>query len=161
MNRTWCERESDAVRSLRTGLLSPELRDHVLSCVICTEARSAARGILGTASLLLAEHEPPAAGLVWRQAEARRREMALKRVTRPLVIMRVLSAVYMVLAAAWFVHSFWRSDFVGFLLDWNVLRSETLLFTAVIAVLAIAIGSGYLLHDSRRSGEVAASTSHG
>jgi len=161
MNRMWCERESDVVRSLRTGLLSPELCDHVLSCVICTEARSAARGVLGADSLLRAEHEPPPAGLVWRRAEARRREMDMKRVTRPLVFMRVLSAVYVVLAAAWFLHSFWRSDAVGFLLNWNVLRSETPWFTAVIAVLAITIGSGYLLHDSRHSDEVAVSTSHG
>jgi hypothetical protein len=161
MNRSWCERESDAVRSLRTGLLSPELQNHVLSCTICTEARAAAQMMLQTASLLHVKLEPPAGALVWRRAEARRKEIALKRATRPLVFMRVLSAVYVVLSGAWFLHYFWRSDFLELLSDWSVLRSEGAWFTAVIALLAIAIGAGYLLHDSRRSGEVVPSTSHG
>jgi hypothetical protein len=160
MSRSWCERESDAVRSLRTGLLSSELQDHVLSCVVCTEARAAAQVMLQTASLVRVKLEPPAVGLVWRRAEARRKEIALKHATRPLVFMRVLSAVYVVLSATWFFY-YWRSDFAELLLDWNVLGSEGAWFTAVIALLAIAIGAGYLLHDSRRSGEVVPSTSHG
>jgi hypothetical protein len=68
--------------------------------------------------------------------------------------------VYVVLSATWFFY-YWRSDFAELLSDWNVLRSEGAWFTAVIALLAIAIGAGYLLHDSRRSGEVVPSTSHG
>jgi hypothetical protein len=161
MNRSWCERESDAVRSLRTGLLSPKLHAHVLSCTICTEAQAAAQMMLQTASLVHVKLEPPAAGLVWRRAEARRKEIALKRATRPLVFMRVLSAVYVVLSATWLLHYFWRPDFVELLSGWNVFGSESAWFTGVIALLAIAIGAGYLLHDGRRSGEVVPSTSHG
>jgi hypothetical protein len=41
---------------------------------------------------------------------------------------------------------------------WNVLASESALFAALIAVLAIVIGAVYLLHDGRRSVESIAST---
>jgi hypothetical protein len=68
MNRRWCERESDAVQALRMGLLSAELSSHVLSCAICAEAQAVAQVMLRAASLRGAEHEPPAADLVWRRA---------------------------------------------------------------------------------------------
>ena len=158
MNRHWCERESDAVQALRTGLLSRELREHVLSCAICTEAQAAAQVMLRAASLRGAGHEPPAADLVWRRAEARRREIALKRATRPLIFMRGLSVVYVTLSAAWFLHYLWRTSFVELFSGWTVLQSEATCFAAAIAVLSIVVGAGYLLRDSRRSGEGVPST---
>jgi hypothetical protein len=158
MNRHWCERESDTVQALRTGLLSPELRAHVLSCAICTEARDVARVILRAASLRGAEYEPPAADLVWRRAEARRKEIALKRATRPLIFMRVLGVVYAALSVAWFLHYLWRAGFVELFSSWTVLQSEATCFAAAIAVLSIVIGAGYLLRDGRRTGEGVPST---
>ena len=151
MNRRWCKREADVVRSLRTGSLSAELRDHLLSCVVCAEARSAARVMLHTASLLRVEDGMPSAGLVWRRAQTRKREMDLKRATRPLIVMRVLSAVYVVLCAAWALHSFWRSVSVELVSGWDAFRGGTVGFGAAIALLAIAIGAWYLLYDGRRS----------
>ena len=158
-NRRWCEREADVVRSLRAGSLPVELREHVLSCVVCAEARSAAEVMLQTASLLRVEDGVPAAGVVWSRAQARKREMDLKRATRPLIVMRVLSVVYMVLCAGWAVHSFWRpvvmelaSGLNGGLNGWlNAFRSGTVGLGAAIALLAIAIGAWYLLYDGRRS----------
>jgi hypothetical protein len=158
MNRRWCERESDAVQALRTGLLSAELREHVLRCAICTEAQAVARVMLRAASLRGAEHEPPAADLVWRRAEARRKEIALKRATRPLIFMRGLSAVYAALSVAWFLHYLWRASFVELFSGWTVFQSEATCFAAAIAVLSIVIGVGYLLRDSRRTGEGVPST---
>jgi len=152
MNRIWCERETDVVRSLRTGLLSAELRDHVLSCVVCAEARSAAQVMLQTASLLRTEDGVPAAGLVWSRAQARKRESDQKRATRPLIVMRVLSAVYVVLCAGWALHSFWGSVSMELLSGLNAFWSGTVGLGAAIALLAIAIGAWYLLYDGRRSG---------
>jgi len=157
MNRTWCERESDTVQALRSGLFSPELRDHVLSCAVCTEARAAAQVMLQTASFLR-ESELPAASLVWRRAQARKREIDLKRATRPLIFMRALGAVYVALSVAWFLHYLWRPNFTELLSSWNVLGDKATCFTAAIALLSIVIGAGYLLRDSRRSGEGVPST---
>jgi hypothetical protein len=151
MNRIWCEREADVVRSLRTGSSSSELRDHVLSCVVCAEALGAAEMMLRTASLLGVEDRVPAAGLVWSRARARKRESDLKRATRPLIVMRILSAAYVVLSAGWALHFFWRSVSMELVSGWDAFRGGTVGFGAAIAVLAIAVGAWYLLYDGRRS----------
>lgn len=151
MNRISCEREAEAVRSLRTGSLPAELRDHVLSCVACEEARSAARVMLETASLFRVEAGLPAAGLVWSRAQARKREIDLKRATRPLMVMRVLSVIYVALCAGWALHSFWRSVSMEVESGLNAFREGTVGFGAAIALMAIAAGAWYLLYDGRRS----------
>ena len=106
MNRTWCERESDVVEALRSGSISDELREHVWSCAICAEAQPVAKMLLQTASVLHRQGEPQAAGLVWRRAQAQKRELALKRAARPLIFMRALSGAYAVLFTAWLLHYF-------------------------------------------------------
>jgi hypothetical protein len=152
MNRIWCERELDVVEALRKGHFSDELRGHVGSCTICAETQPVAEVLLKTASRLQAEHEPLAAGLIWRRAQAQKKEIALKRAARPLIFMRVMSVAYAVLSVAWLLRTFWRFGSIGRISNWNVLPMETVAGVAV-AVLAIAIGAWYLLHDSGRSGE--------
>lgn len=158
MNRSGCERESDVVLAARTGLLSPELRDHVLSCTICAETQAVARVMLQAASFQSRGIEPPAVDLVWRRAEMRKKEIALRRAARPLIFMRALGAVYAGLSIAWFLHYLWRSNFTELLSSWNVLGDKATCFAAAIAVLSITFGAGYLLHDSRRSSERVLST---
>jgi hypothetical protein len=84
--------------------------------------------------------------------------MDLNRATRPLIFMRALSVAYVILSATWFLHYLWRSDFMELSAGWNVLGNETTCFAVALAVLAIVIAAGYLLHDSRRSGEGVPST---
>jgi hypothetical protein len=158
MNRTWCEREGDVVRELRVGALSPELLQHLRSCAVCAETQSVAQVMLQAASLRNAEYGLPDAGLMWRRVETRKKEIALKRAAQPLIFMRALSVVWVAIFAAWFLHYFWRAGFVELFPNRNVLASESASFAALIAVLAIVIGAGYLLHDSRRSVEGIAST---
>jgi hypothetical protein len=157
MNRILCERESDVVEALRRDFFSDELRGHVRSCSICAETQAVAQ-MLQTASRLHVEYEPSAAGLVWRRAQARKNEIALKRATRPLIVMRAMSVVYVVFSAAWLLHYFWRSGSMESISGWNVLQSETAWFGVAIAVLAMAIGAWYLLRDGGRSGEGIPST---
>jgi hypothetical protein len=151
MNRIWCEREAEVVRSLRTGSLSADLRDHVLSCVVCAEARRAAEVMLQTASLLRVEDGVPAAGLVWSRAQARRREIGLKRATRPLIVMRILSVVYMMVCAGWALRFLWRSASMERAFGWDAFRGVTVGFGAGFTLLAVAMGACYLLYDGRRS----------
>jgi hypothetical protein len=158
MNRLWCEREGDVVRCLRMGSLSPEMRDHVLSCAVCAEAQGAAQVMLQTAALLRVEDGLPVVDLVWRRAQARKRESEMKRATRPLILMRVLSAVYVVVCARRGLHSFWHSVSMELVYGLNALRDSAVGFGAAVVLLAIAIGAWYLLHDSRRSDAGIAST---
>jgi hypothetical protein len=73
------------------------------------------------------------------------------------IFMRVLSVVYAALSAVWFLHYLWRAGFVELLSGWNVSGDEAC-FAAAIGVLSIVILAGYLLWDSRRSGERVPST---
>jgi hypothetical protein len=152
MNRILCKRESDVVEALRRDSFSDELRGHVRSCSICAETQVVAQ-MLQTASRLHVEYEPSAAGLVWRRAQARKKEIALKRATRPLIVMRAMSIVYVVFSAAWLLHCFWRPGSMGSISGWNVLPIETVFADVAIAVLAMAIGAWYLLRDGGRLGE--------
>ena len=158
MNRTWCEREGDVVRELRMARLPPELLEHVGSCPACAETQAVAQAMLQASSLRGTECGLPDAGLVWRRMETRKKEIALKRAAWPLIFMRALSMVCVAFFAAWFLRYFWRPSFVELFRNWSVLGSERAFFAALIAVLAIVIGAGYLLHDSRRSVEGIAST---
>jgi hypothetical protein len=157
MNRTWCEREPDVVEAVRRGCFSDELRGHVGSCAICAETGPVAQMLLRGASLLGGEDAASGAGVVWRLAQARKREIALKRAARPLIFMRVLSVAYMVLAAGWLLYSLWRSGSIELVSRWRGLQDETAWVGGAIAVLAIAIGAWYLLRDSGRTGEGVAS----
>jgi hypothetical protein len=152
MRRGWCEREFDTVRAVRTGLMPAALREHVVSCAVCTEARAVAEKMMHAASLRSAELELPAAGLVWRRVEARRKEMALRRATRPLVFMRVLGAMYVVLSAGWVLRDLRHAKFMELPSSLAVFGGEAMFFTAAMAMLSMVIGAVYLLQDSRRSG---------
>jgi hypothetical protein len=154
MNRTWCERESDVVEAMRRGCFSDELRGHVGSCSICAETQPVAQMLLQSASLLGGEDAAPGAGVVWQRAQARKREIALKRAARPLIFMRAMSVVYLVLVAAWVLHSFWRSGSMERISGWRGLQDETAWVGVAIAALAIAVGAWYLLRDGGRGGEV-------
>lgn len=146
-----CGRETEVIRALRTVGLSFELRDHVLRCTVCSETQTAVRLMQETASLLPTEGGLSSAGLIWRRAQVRKREIALKRATRPLVVMRVLGVVYAVLCGAWFLRYVWHSSSARFLPDLDVSGSEKAYVAALIALVTIAIGAWYMLHDSRRS----------
>jgi hypothetical protein len=151
MNRMWCEREAEVVRSLRRGSMPSELRDHVLSCVVCAEARSAAQVMLPIASQLCVDDGVPPAGLVWSRARARRREIGLKRATRPLMVMRILSVVYVLMCGGWALRFLWRSVSMELGSGWDAFRGVTVGVGAGIALVAIAMGVWYLLYDGRRS----------
>jgi hypothetical protein len=109
--------------------------------------------LLQSASLLSVEQTPFAAGLVWRRAEARKREIALKRAVRPLIFMRAITVAYVVLAAGWLLHSFWRSGSMELVSGGTGSLNETAWLGVAIAALAIAIGAWYLLRDGGRPGE--------
>jgi hypothetical protein len=140
------------------GGLSTELLEHVRSCAVCAETQAVAQMMLQAASLRSVAHEVPDANVVWRRVESRKREIALRRAARPLIFMRVLSAVCVAFSAAWFLRYLRRPSLMELFSGWNVLASESASFAALIAVLAIVIGAVYLLHDGRRSVEGIAST---
>ena len=110
--------------------------------------------LLRAASLIDAEQEPPAAGLVWRRVEARKKEVALRRATRPLLVMRALSVVCIVLSAPWLLSVVSLPNVTEVMSGWSVARDGIAEAGAAIPVLGIviAIGACYLLYNGRRAG---------
>ncbi len=161
MKRSRCEREIEVASALRTGLWTAELNGHAQDCAICAETRLVAESLLKSAAAVHIEREPVAADRVWRLAQERRREMALKRATRPLIFMRAVSVVCMIALAAWLQRSFWR--FGDRLADagansWSAMGPETVSMGAAIAVACIAMGAWYLLYVGKRADGTVSST---
>lgn len=145
--KSQCEREMEAVRALRTGSWSAELSSHVESCASCREAKAVAEGLLHYAASLRVEQVPPPADQIWRRAQAERQAMILKRATRPLIFMRVLSLGCVVAFAVWLVEGLLRFDLRGVL---HGVALGGILPGLGVAVLSIAGGAFYLLHEGKR-----------
>jgi hypothetical protein len=107
--------------------------------------------MLQGAARLRVEDQVPAAGLVWSRAQARRREIGLKRAARPLMVMRVLSVAYVVLGSAWALRLFWRSVSMELVSGWDAFGGGAVEFGTAMTLVAVAMGAWYLLYDGRRS----------
>ncbi|GGA72433.1 hypothetical protein GCM10011507_25080 [Edaphobacter acidisoli] len=94
-----CERDREVAAALRGGGLSAELSGHVAECAGCRETVRVTRALLAVRAV-----EPPDAGVVWRRVQE---EVLLRRATRPLAVMRVLSAVFLGVLAVWAVPVMW------------------------------------------------------
>lgn len=149
MKQRCCEKESEVVAAARSNSFSAELRSHVQNCSDCQESLRVAQLFLQNAASLSANNQPRAASHVWRQAQRRRQEMALRRATRPLLIMKALSLVYIVALAAWLLHNLTPALPTQLISNWTV----TLSAGTAISVLLIVFGSGYFLYQEKRSGK--------
>jgi hypothetical protein len=149
MNRSRCESEKGVLRALRTGLWSAELSSHAKSCASCRETRAVAGALLHYAASLPVEHAPGASGEIWRRAQTERQAMILKRATRPLIVMRLLSLGCVAVFAVWLMQGLSRFDLrrmVHGVALGGILPNVGL----GVGVLCIAAGAFYLLHEGRR-----------
>lgn len=150
MKRDRCEWEIEVVDALRTGTWTAELDGHLRTCAICAETRLVAGSLLRSAAALRMQQEPLPAAQVWRRAQARKQEMALRRATRPLIFMRAVSVVCVIAFAAWLLHSFWHFADRGLISGWGAMAAQTAVAGAAIAVACIAVGAWYLLHEGKQ-----------
>lgn len=153
-----CDREAEVVAWARARALdpasnsafNPELLAHVRGCLSCAETERVVKALLMSGAAMHARQEPPAADQVWRRAQLRRQEIALRRATRPLIIMRVVSFACMAVFAVWVLRflSAYRAPIegFGFMATWE--GSLGIGF----AILCVAVGSLYLWHEGRRGG---------
>ena len=131
-----CEREREIAAALRSGGLSAELSSHAAECAGCAETARVTRALL-----VLRAVETPDAGLVWRRAQARvEEETLLRRATRPLAVMRLLSAVFLLTLAVWAAPMAWAL-LLGHLPGSSDLGTDTIVGAAVSALL---VGAGAL-----------------
>jgi hypothetical protein len=145
-----CEREKEVIEATRNGLWTSSLRFHLLDCALCTQTELIAASLQEDAAKMERGLDLPPAGTVWRRAETRRREGALRRATRrPFLIVGALGAVYSVILLLWGIFQLPQSVYRLFVAPPGLTGDVALAGAAVSGILAI-VGSCVLVLETKR-----------
>jgi len=145
-----CEREQQVIEATRNGLWSSSLRAHLRNCAHCTQTELIAASLQEDAAKAKRVLDLPPAGLIWRRAQTRRREVALERATRrPFLIAGALGAVYSMVFLLWGIFQLPPSVYRPFVAPSGLAGNVALSGAALSAILAI-IGSCVLLLETKR-----------
>lgn len=157
MSDFYCEMEQRTVAANRAGETDAEILSHARACPVCLEILMIT-GMLNNEDQLAAPEvgSMPDAALIWRKSQARVREEALAKATRPIRVARVGAGIAAALGAPWLIFQIlptklprtpWVSPFAAF----DGLRGVSLspgFFLSVIATLAcIMLSSWYVLRE--------------
>jgi hypothetical protein len=150
MTQLCCEHEPLVAASVRSGISTAELDNHVATCAICAETKEVARLFLQHAAMTWVESQPLAAKGAWRKIQEQRRRFALKRATRGLALMRLFAAVYLVALAAWCLPTFWDMQSDELTTVFNALPGEMFSAGIAMAIVSVGLGAWCLLVMGRR-----------
>jgi hypothetical protein len=106
MKRTGCEHEPEVIRALRSGEWTSELRLHVVECQDCSQALRVAEAFGEEARRAEIHCNPPDSYWILQRSRRMAREIVMRRMTRLLVVMRALAAVYVAAAAVWLLRGY-------------------------------------------------------
>ena len=145
-----CEREQQVIEATRNGLWTSSLRAHLRDCAHCTQTELIAASLQEDAAKAKRVLDLPPAGLIWRRAQTRRREVALQRATRrPFLIAGAFGAVYSMVFLLWGIFQLPQSVYRPFVAPSGLTGNVALAGAALSAILAI-IGSCVLLLETKR-----------
>jgi hypothetical protein len=145
-----CEREQQVIAATRSGLWASSLRAHLQDCALCAQTELIAAWLQEDAAKAVRMFDFPPAGMVWRRAQARRREGALRRATRrPFLIVGALGAVYSVVVLLWGIFQLPQSVYRLFLAPPRLSGDVALAGAAISAMLAL-VGSCLLALETKR-----------
>jgi hypothetical protein len=146
-----CTHLDEVRHALRSGYwpaaASPELRDHVAACTRCGQEVLLTTHLQQARSEALSATPPASPSLVWWRAQARRRQAALARASRPVLAAQVFAIVVVVATVALLAARHWQSMLdnalaapasIGGMLDvWGIapLVLGALLLSALAAVI--------------------------
>ena len=140
-----CEREQQVIEATRSGLWASSLRAHLRNCAYCTQTELIAASLQEDAARLERLLDLPPAGMIWRRAQTRRRDDAMRRATRqPFLIVGALGAGYSVVFLLWGISRLPQSTYRPFVTPSGLTGNVALAGAALSAILAI-IGSCVLL----------------
>ena len=145
-----CDREQQVIEATRNGLWTSSLRDHLRHCALCTQTELIAASLRGDAVKAERLLDLPPAGMVWRRAQARRRERALQRAARrPFLIVGALGTVYSVVFLLWGIFQIPQSVYRLFIAPPGLTEHVAITGVVLSAILAIA-GSCVLVLETKR-----------
>jgi hypothetical protein len=146
MNRLYCEKEAEIIAAVRCGALTPELEKHANACDICSGIAAVSKFLQPQAAVAPVL---PDSDFLWWKAQLARKQLAVERATRSIVLVRRIAYCGISAAVLWLVftpehlalilaalskHEIWSSSALG----------QTALFMSVGALVFTLLGSLYL-----------------
>ncbi len=145
-----CEREQQVIAATRNGLWASSLRAHVRHCALCTQTELIVTSLREDAARAERLVDLPPAGMVWRRAQARRRERAVQRAARrPFLIVGALGAIYSFVLLLWGISQIPQSIYRLFIAAPGLNEHVALTGAVLSGILAIA-GSCVLVLETKR-----------
>jgi hypothetical protein len=146
-----CARESEVVTALREQrwpeVCEPELRAHVEGCSSCTDLVRVAQAMQQAHRAATREAQLPSPGILWWRAQVQRRNGAIERVTKPIVLAEKIAWAGTCLVAIaliiWQRHNV--GDWFGSLWSFSERASWSTANGWIIALFAAAVGTLGLL----------------
>ncbi len=145
-----CEREQQVIEATQNGLWTSSLRDHLRDCARCAQTQSIAASLQEQATMLERHCDLPAASMIWRRAQTRRRVDALQRTTRrPFLIVGALSALYSLVLLLWGLFHLPQSVYRLFVTP-SGLTGDVAFAAAALSGIVVVLGSFVLVLETRR-----------
>lgn len=89
-----CPRETEVLQAIECRpqrQIAAELEEHIAACPVCSDLAAVAAAFDGARRDLIAAAELPDAGRVWRQAQVRARQEAIRSAGRPITAAQLVS----------------------------------------------------------------------
>jgi hypothetical protein len=150
MKRISCQHEISVIRALRSGEWTSELRLHVAECEDCGQALRLAQALGEEARRAEIQCNPPDPYWILQRSRRMAREIAMRRMTRLLALIRALAAVYVVAAAVWFLRGYAALQYREVASAMHGSASMFALMGAMVAIVFVVAGLWPIL---RQSGE--------
>ena len=146
MNRLYCEKEAEIIAAMRCGTLTAELEKHANACDICNDTAAVSTFLRPQAAV-----RPilPDSDFLWWKAQLAKKQLAIERATRSIVLVRRIAYCGISAAVLWFAftpeslgvilaafskHGNWLSSPLG----------QSVLFMGVGALVFTLLSSWYL-----------------
>jgi hypothetical protein len=152
MKRISCEHETDVIRALRSGEWTTELRLHVAECLDCSQALHLAEALGEEARRAEIHCNPPDPYWILQRSRRMAREIAMRRMTRLLAVMRALAAVYVVAAAVWLLRGYAALQYREVASAMHGSASMFALMGAMVAAAFVVVGLWPILRQSDERG---------
>ena len=152
MTRRSCDRDSELLNALRAGAVPAELRRHVGECTCCETTERAASLLLAYSETMTVEAELPSAAGLWREAQRRRQEAALRGAAKGLLAMRTLGVLYVLGAMAWALRMMWQAQPAQGRQTMLTLTSGTVPLGVGAAVVLLVAGAATLMFLGQQQG---------
>jgi DNA-directed RNA polymerase specialized sigma24 family protein len=137
---------------LRSGEWTTELRLHVAECLDCSQALHLAEALGEEARRAEIHCNPPDPYWILQRSRRMAREIAMRRMTRLLAVMRALAAVYVVAAAVWLLRGYAALQYREVASAMHGSASMFALMGAMVAAAFVVVGLWPILRQSDERG---------